>query len=148
MISLLACFMQTLIPPAGTVVIEAKMLHSGGSAAHVEDLVVDQTFRRRGLGSHIVRALVEHARCLGCYKVIVDCAEHNTAFYERCGFKRKDASMVQYFPQDDDATVEPSLDDVILSHPVTTVIGTLTMRLLEARDFHRLDAFSQHSQAS
>ena len=33
-----------------------------------------------------------------CYKVILDCAEHNIAFYEKCDFKRKEVQMVKYFP--------------------------------------------------
>ncbi len=30
----------------------------------------------------------------GCYKVILDCAEHNVAFYEKCGLTKKEVQMV------------------------------------------------------
>jgi glucosamine-phosphate N-acetyltransferase len=31
-----------------------------------------------------------------CYKTILDCAEHNVKFYEKCGFKLKEVQMVIY----------------------------------------------------
>lgn len=31
----------------------------------------------------------------GCYKLILDCAEHNVAFYEKCGLTRKEIQMVR-----------------------------------------------------
>jgi hypothetical protein len=34
------------------------------------------------------------ARGKGCYKVILDCADHNVAFYEKCGLTRKEIQMV------------------------------------------------------
>ena len=40
------------------------------------------------------------ARARGCYKVILDCAEDNAGFYARCGFRRKEVQMVQYFEQE------------------------------------------------
>jgi glucosamine-phosphate N-acetyltransferase len=38
------------------------------------------------------------AQC-GCYKVILDCAEHNVKFYEKCGFLRKELQMAMYLPE-------------------------------------------------
>lgn len=34
------------------------------------------------------------AKEAGCYKVILDCAENNVAFYEKCGLTRKEVQMV------------------------------------------------------
>ncbi len=31
---------------------------------------------------------------MGCYKVILDCAEANVSFYEKCGLTRKEVQMV------------------------------------------------------
>jgi hypothetical protein len=36
------------------------------------------------------------ARDEGCYKVILDCSEANAAFYERCGFSRKELQLALY----------------------------------------------------
>ena len=48
---------------------------------NVEDIVVDERARGRGLGVVIVRALTIVAEMVGCYKVILDCSEENQGFY-------------------------------------------------------------------
>lgn len=45
----------------------------------------------------LVAHLLEQARASGCYKVILDCTEHNVGYYEKCGLTRKEAQMVKYF---------------------------------------------------
>lgn len=42
----------------------------------------------------LINAAVEHAREVGCYKVILDCAEDNVDFYAKCGLSRKEVQMV------------------------------------------------------
>ena len=48
-------------------------------------------------GLVIVKALTRVAERLGCYKVILDCAESNQPFYEKCGMTRKEVQMARYF---------------------------------------------------
>ena len=35
-------------------------------------------------------------RQVGCYKVILDCAEENKGFYEKAGMRQKEVQMVRY----------------------------------------------------
>lgn len=42
----------------------------------------------------IISALVEEARRRKCYKIILDCSEHNVDFYAKSGFVRKEVQMV------------------------------------------------------
>lgn len=44
----------------------------------------------------IIEALTNIGRVEGCYKIILDCGEHNVQFYEKCGYKKKEVQMVQY----------------------------------------------------
>ena len=46
----------------------------------------------------VVESLVEAAKAQGCYKVILDCAEANVPFYEKCGLVRKEVQMVRRAP--------------------------------------------------
>ena len=46
----------------------------------------------------VINALIQHARDVGCYKVILDCSEQNIAFYEKCGLERKEVQMVTFDP--------------------------------------------------
>lgn len=80
-----------------TLLIELKFIRGCGSCGHIEDVVVDTTYRGKNLGKRVVDALMEHAKEVGCYKVILDCAESNQAFYEKCGLERKEIQMVCYF---------------------------------------------------
>lgn len=86
-------------PLLGTaaVLVEHKAVRGGGRVGHVEDVVVDGAARGASLGKALIVELVGFCRDLGCYKVILDCAEGNAAFYERCGFERKEIQMAQYF---------------------------------------------------
>ncbi|TPX38332.1 hypothetical protein SmJEL517_g00328 [Synchytrium microbalum] len=82
---------------SGTVFIERKFLHGCGKAAHIEDVVVSSSMRGKSLGKHIIETLKNISKESGCYKVILDCAEHNVAFYEKCGFSMKGSQMACYF---------------------------------------------------
>lgn len=82
---------------SGTIFIEKKFIHELGYVGHIEDIVVDNKYRRKGFGKEIVESLVEFSKNIGCYKVILDCSESNEKFYENCGFKKKGSEMSRYF---------------------------------------------------
>ena len=78
----------------GSVVIENKI--RGGKMGHVEDIVSSPTQRKKGIGKAIVNALYEIAKQHGCYKVALQCQEHNVAFYERCDYKGSGSAMQRF----------------------------------------------------
>lgn len=45
----------------------------------------------------LIEELVQRAAALQCYKVILDCGEHNVPFYAKCGLVQKEVQMVRYF---------------------------------------------------
>ncbi|GFP96528.1 glucosamine 6-phosphate n-acetyltransferase [Phtheirospermum japonicum] len=73
----------------GSVFIEKKFIRNCGKVGHIEDVVVDSSVRGKQLGKKIIGFLSDHARRMGCYKVILDCSVNNRPFYEKCGFKQK-----------------------------------------------------------
>lgn len=83
----------------GTVLIERKLIHECGRVGHIEDIAVAKDQQGKKLGLRIINALTEIGRAQGCYKIILDCSEHNVKFYEKCGFKRGGAEMVLKFQQ-------------------------------------------------
>lgn len=85
------------IVAAGTLLVEPKFIHDCGSVGHIEDVVVDSYCRGMKLGSRVVTALSETAKASECYKVILDCDEKNTSFYEKCSMQVKGVQMAQYF---------------------------------------------------
>ena len=58
----------------------------GKPAALVESVEVIENRRRQGIGKILMLRLVELAKERGCYKVVLQCADHNVPFYKACGF--------------------------------------------------------------
>ncbi|KAI4341967.1 hypothetical protein MLD38_026634 [Melastoma candidum] len=85
------------IVATGSIFVERKFIRGCGKVGHIEDVVVDGSTRGLSLGKRVVSFLADHARSVGCYKVILDCSMDNRAFYEKCGFKQKEVQMVRYF---------------------------------------------------
>ena len=81
---------------AGSVILESKFIRNLGLSGHIEDIVVDKSYRGKNLGRRIIELLKLIAEINGCYKVILDCSEQNVAFYKKCGFKVKGAEMAWY----------------------------------------------------
>jgi glucosamine-phosphate N-acetyltransferase len=78
---------------ATTLLVEEKFIHGGGRVGHIEDVAVRRGYEGRGLGGSLVRAAVEMAEEMACYKCILDCKEELTGFYEKLGFRRRDVGM-------------------------------------------------------
>ncbi|KAG1668667.1 hypothetical protein FOA52_001275 [Chlamydomonas sp. UWO 241] len=81
---------------SATCAIERKFIHACGMVGHIEDVVVDGSYRGQRLGQRLVDALIEASKSAGCYKVILDCSEAKTPFYEKCGLVKKEVQMVRY----------------------------------------------------
>ncbi|MSU56163.1 MAG: GNAT family N-acetyltransferase, partial [Candidatus Taylorbacteria bacterium] len=57
----------------------------------LEDLLVKEEHRKKGIGSTLVKEAIEEAKRLGCYKLIGTSRlerENVHAFYEKLGFKK------------------------------------------------------------
>lgn len=95
----------------GTVFMEKKFLRGLGIVGHIEDIAVDKTQQGKKLGLRIIQALTGISEALGAYKTILNCSDNNirkptrpgtevlvqnfcTAFYEKCGFVKKENEMV------------------------------------------------------
>ena len=64
-----------------TLIIEEKIIHSGGKVGHIEDFVVLDIYRNKGIGSllyNYVKNLCEQNKC---YKIILDCNELIENYY-------------------------------------------------------------------
>jgi len=82
---------------AGTVILEGKFARNCGKVAHVEDIVTTTARRGQNLGRRIITQLKHVSKELGCYKVILDCADKNVEFYGKLGFEKKENQMALYF---------------------------------------------------
>src|SRR3989338_11035835 len=76
-----------------TLLIETKFIHNGGKVGHIEDVVVDKVYQKKGIGEKIVVYLLRYAKDQGCYKTILDCADDVKPFYEKLGFKHNASAL-------------------------------------------------------
>jgi ribosomal protein S18 acetylase RimI-like enzyme len=77
-------------PPTGVAVLRYRhSLWWDALDCNLEDLFVEESGRRSGLGEQLVLASIERARERGCHRVELDVNESNTAavaLYEKLGF--------------------------------------------------------------
>ena len=76
-----------------TAIIEQKFIHNGGKICHIEDVVTRKGFENLGIGSTLVKKVIELAIQEKCYKVILNCSQYNLKFYEKLGFYKHDIGM-------------------------------------------------------
>lgn len=68
--------------------VQYNLSHGCRPVGHVENVVVDERFRGQGIGRILVNDLIRVARNRQCYKLILNCTEHNVPFYQFAGFRR------------------------------------------------------------
>jgi len=87
----LVAVMDNQIVGYGSIVIETKI--RGGKMGHIEDIVSHSLFRKKGIGKAVVDALFNIAKENSCYKVALQCKEHNIKFYENCNYEISGVAM-------------------------------------------------------
>ena len=85
------CIISTI-----TIIIEDKIIHTMGRVMHIEDVIVDKNYRGKGLGKMLLQYANSIAEKEKCYKIILNCSEENTNFYEKCDFIKKNIQMAKY----------------------------------------------------
>jgi len=78
----------------GSIVIETKI--RGGKMGHIEDIVSHVDYGKKGIGKGIVDALFDIAKQNGCYKVTLQCKEHNVPFYNKCDYEISGLAMQRF----------------------------------------------------
>jgi len=84
---------EDTIVGTGSVLVEDKLIHDIGRAAHIEDIVIDESYRGLGLAKRLMDVLVQCSKDEGCYKIILDASDDVKGFYEKLGFKQHANSM-------------------------------------------------------
>ena len=76
-----------------TLIIEQKLIHRGKCVGHIEDLVVDHNYLRKGIAKELINYCVKIAEDNNCYKIILDCKEELIPFYNKNNFKQQGVCM-------------------------------------------------------
>ena len=78
-----------------TVLYEPKFIFNRCIYAHVEDVFVKAAYRRRHIGQQLIKHIIQDAKRMNCYKITLDCADSNIAFYESCHLEKRGNQMCQ-----------------------------------------------------
>ena len=73
------------------------MIHGGESCAHIEDIIIDSTYRGESYGKILIDYMIEKAKKKNCYKIKLSCDQKNIGFYKKCGFNQVNVEMCMYF---------------------------------------------------
>ena len=73
--------------------LQHKLSYVCGTAAHLEDVVVDAAWRGKGIGEKLVATAVQTAKEHNCYKIMLTCRSKTVGYYTRFGFADHDIGM-------------------------------------------------------
>ena len=82
---------------SGTIIYEPKIIHGGRYVGHIEDIVINKTYRSFGIAKKILEILVSLGNKKNCYKIILDCKDNLIDFYKKNHFKNTGQQMSLYF---------------------------------------------------
>lgn len=91
----IAIYNQNIIASI-TVLIEPKIIHNLSRVSHIEDVVVDISYRSFGIGKKLMNKAIEYSKEMNCYKIILDCSENNISYYNKFNFIKKETQMALY----------------------------------------------------
>ena len=79
-----------------TVLIEMKFIRNLGKVCHIEDVVVSNDYRGKGIARKLIEYVTNYSKNEGCYKILLNCKENLIEFYSKFGFENKNLEMSLY----------------------------------------------------
>ena len=80
----------------GTILFEQKLIHNFGVVAHIEDIVIIESHKKKSYGLSLIQHLIKKSKEKSCYKIILNCNEKIKSFYEKNNFKTSGIQMSYY----------------------------------------------------
>ena len=68
--------------------------HPSGKRAHIMNVYTRANYRRKGIASQMMRALIDEGRKRGVTEISLDATEEGRGLYEKCGFVASREGMV------------------------------------------------------
>ena len=85
---------DTTLIGTGILWIQPKYYRKQMNAGYIEDIIVDQSYRKKGLGKQLIKCMVDYAKNeKNCYKINLYCESNLETFYEANGFKKTKSGM-------------------------------------------------------
>lgn len=80
-----------------TLLIEIKIIRKLSKVGHLEDVVVSNEYRGKGIAKKLIQHCINVSKTEGCYKLILDCNKDLAPFYNKFGFENNNLQMSIYY---------------------------------------------------
>jgi len=80
----------------GSLFIDYKFYRNYQNIGHIEDIIVDEDYRGNGYSTQIINKLIEESKKYNCYKIVLNCKDNYTNFYNKFGFKKDSCFMIKH----------------------------------------------------
>ena len=78
-----------------TLLIEQKFIHNLSKYARIEDVVVDENYRKQNIGRSLVKYAICYAKKIKVFKITLTCKKNLENFYKKNDFEIYDIHMSQ-----------------------------------------------------
>ncbi len=78
------------------IIIEKKFYNENCYIGHIEDVVIDQFYRKYGLGRQLIDFAIDFCKTRSCYKIKLYCNKDTSPFYLKNGFSVAGIDLCKY----------------------------------------------------
>ena len=76
-------------------IIEQKFIHKLAKYGYIEDVIVDENYRKKNIGKNIIKYIVDYCKTNNFFKITLSCNKSLINFYEKNNFEVYDIHMSQ-----------------------------------------------------
>jgi len=76
-------------------IIEQKFIHKLAKYGYIEDVIVDENYRKQNIGKNIIKYIVDYCKTNNFFKITLSCNKSLINFYEKNNFEVYDIHMSQ-----------------------------------------------------
>jgi glucosamine-phosphate N-acetyltransferase len=76
-------------------IIEQKFIHKLAKYGYIEDVIVDENYRKQNIGKDIIKYIVDYCKNNNFFKITLSCNKSLINFYEKNNFEVYDIHMSQ-----------------------------------------------------
>ena len=78
-----------------TLIIEQKFIHNLSKYVRIEDVIVDNNYKNKGIGTKLVSYAIQYSKNIGAFKITLTCKKDLIPFYSKNNFEVYDIHMSQ-----------------------------------------------------
>ena len=89
------CEIDDIIVGTAKLLIEQKYIHNLSKYGRIEDVIIKDTHRNKGIGSQMIKYILDHCKKYKFFKVSLTCSSNIIKFYEKNNFEVYQFNMSQ-----------------------------------------------------